>query len=162
MTREQIIQLVGEGAIKESDADALILTTAPKAHPDFGHYALKVAPGSGLLKIVAMGKDVPTDAFGNELKNAYKGLSDQLVAVYGKPNHKLDRLNNGSIWFGPDDWMMALLKGDRILACSWMEMPLPDKINFIRLEVVGKSKEIGFLSLTYEFEGLAEYMNQKK
>jgi hypothetical protein len=162
MTREQIIQVVGLGAVKESDADTLILTAAPKAHPDFGYYALKVSPGSGLMKIIAMGKDIPTDAFGSEMKNAYTGLSDQLAAVYGKPNHRLDRLNNGSIWFGPDDWMMALLKGDRMLACSWMEMPLPDKISFIRLEVVAKSKDTGFLSLTYEFEGFAEYMNQKK
>ena len=54
--------------------------------------------------------------------------------------------------------MTALFKRDRLLACSWMDMPLPDGIQFIRLDAGAKSKEIGFLNITYEFTGLAEYL----
>ena len=163
MTKEQIIKIVGDSAIKESKGDIFILTNAPQAHSDFESYALKISPENGLLKIIAMGKNIiNTNGHGNELKSAYKDMRAALVSIYGKPNHDLDLLNNGSIWFGPEDWMAAVLKGERIVSCAWMSIPLPNRIHLMRLDAAARSKEIGYLNLTYEFEGFEAYMNAKK
>jgi hypothetical protein len=162
MTKEQIIKIVGDGAIKEFDGDTLILNNAPNSDRDFESYALKISPENGLLKIVAMGKSINTNGFGNELKSAYKSLKAALVNIYGKPNHELDVISNGSIWLGPDDWMAGLLKKERFLTCSWRDIPLPNRIHVMGLDATAKSRELGCLYLTYEFEGLEAYVKAKK
>ena len=58
--------------------------------------------------------------------------------------------------------MSAVLKRERILACTWMDIPLPNRIHLMRLDAAARSKEIGYLNLTYEFEGFEAYMNAKK
>lgn len=162
MTKEQIIKTVGESAVKASEGDALVLTNVPEAHPDFEAYALVISPENGLMKMLAMGKSINTDARGSELKSAYNSVKAALTNTYGKPNHELDILSNGSIWIYPDDWMAALFKAERVLASSWMDIPLPDKIRFIRLDAAAKSKTVGYLNLTYEFEGLEAYVKAKE
>jgi hypothetical protein len=162
MTKEQIIKIVGDGAVKEIIGDTLLLTNVLNADRDYESYALKISPENGLLKIVAMGKEINTNGFGNELKSAYKDLKAALVQIYGKPNHELDVIRNGSIWLGPDDWMTGLLKRERVLNCSWSDIPLPNRIHVMGLDAVAKSRESGCLYLTYEFEGLEAYMKAKK
>jgi hypothetical protein len=162
MTKEQIIKIVGDGAIKELSGDTLLLTNAPKADSNFESYALKISPENGLLKIVAMGKEINTNGFGNEVKSAFKDLKAVLAKIYGKPNHEMDLIQNGSIWLGPDDWMTGLFKRERALACSWTEIPLPNNIRVMGLDAVAKSKEIGCLYLSYEFEGLEAYVKANK
>jgi len=161
MTKEQIIKIVGESAIKASDGDTLILTNAPNPHGDFESYALIISPENGLLKIVAMGKSINTNGFGNEVKSAFKDMRAALANIYGKPNHELNLLTNGSIWIGPDDWMAGLLRMERLLACSWLDMPLPNRIHVLRLDAAAKSKEIGYLHQSYEFEGFEAYVKAK-
>jgi hypothetical protein len=162
MTKEQIIQIVGNDAIKETSGDTIILANAPEAHHDFESYALKISPENGLVKILAVGKNINTNGFGNELKSAYKSIKTALANIYGRPNHEWDLLVNGSIWTGPDDWMDGLLKKERILACGWIDMPLPNRIQGMRLDAAARSKEIGYLYLTYEFEGFEAHMKEKK
>jgi hypothetical protein len=162
MTKEQIIEIVGSAAIKETSGDTTIFSNAPKADPIFESYALRISPENGLLKIVALSKNINTNGFGNELKSAFKDIRAALAKIYGRPVHEMDLLNNGSIWTRPDDWMTALLKGERIFGCNWIDIPLPNRINVIRIDVAAKSKEIGCLYLTYEFEGYAAYMKTKK
>ena len=162
MTKEQILKIVGDGAIKASDGDVLLLTAVPEAHPDFETYTLLICPEKGLLKILAMSKSVNTNVRGTELKSAYDSLKASLATTYGKPNHALDMVSNGSIWIYPDDWMAGLAKSERALASSWMDIPLPNKLRFIRLDAAAKSKTVGYLNLTYEFEGLEAYMKSKE
>jgi hypothetical protein len=162
MTKEQIIEIVGSGAIKESTGDTTIFSNAPKADPNFESYALRISPENGLLKIVAMSKNINTNGFGNEVKSAFKDIRAALVKIYGRPIHEMDLLNNGSIWTGPDDWMAGLLKGERIFGCNWIDIPLPNRIRVIRIDVTARSKEIGCLYLTYEFEGYEAYMKAKQ
>jgi len=162
MTKQQIIEIVGSDAIKESNGDTIIITNAPKADREFESYALRISPENGLLKIVAMGKNINTDGFGNELKSAFKTLKAALATIYGRPNHELDLLNNGSIWTGPDDWMAGLQKGERIFGCNWAGIPLPNRISVIRIDVAAKSREAGCFYLTYEFEGYEAYAKARK
>lgn len=162
MTKEQIIAIVGGGAIKESTGDTTIFNNAPKPDPNFESYALRISPENGLLKIVAMSKNIDTNGFGNELKSTYKDIRAALAKIYGRPVHEMDLLNNGSIWTGPEDWMTGLLKGDRIFGCNWIDIPLPNRITVIRIDATAKSKEIGYLYLTYEFEGYTAYMKTKQ
>ena len=162
MTMEQIIEIVGSAAIKETTGDTTIFSNAPKADPIFESYALRISPEHGLLKIVALSKNINTNGFGNELKSAFKDIRAAFAKIYGRPVHEMDLLTNGSIWTGPDDWMTGLLKGERVFGCNWIDIPLPNKINVIRIDATAKSKEIGCLYLTCEFEGYNAYMKEKK
>jgi hypothetical protein len=162
MSKERIIEIVGASAIKETNGDTIILSNAPKADPNFESYALKISPENGLLKIVAASKNINTDGFGNELKSACKEIKAALANIYGRPNHELDLLGNGSIWTGADDWMAGLLKGERVFGCNWMDIPLPNKIRVIRIDASAKSREIGCFYLTYEFEGYEAYVRAKQ
>lgn len=67
MTQEQVIQIVGKGAISEAKGDTLRLLRVPKSHPAFGLYSLIFSPKDGLLKIVAYGNDIRTNAFGEAI-----------------------------------------------------------------------------------------------
>ena len=66
MTKEQIIEIVGSAAIKETTGDTTIFSNAPKADPIFESYALRISPEHGLLKIVALSKNISTNGLGTE------------------------------------------------------------------------------------------------
>jgi hypothetical protein len=71
MTRSQVIQLVGNDAVdaKNSDADTLVIKTAPKPHPAFENYMLVFSPKDGLVKLIAIGNTIESDSYGTQVKN---------------------------------------------------------------------------------------------
>lgn len=71
MPQEQVIELVGRGAVKETKNDTIRLLTVPKPHTKFDLYSLIFSPKDGLLKIVAYGKDIRTNSFGESLHDAF-------------------------------------------------------------------------------------------
>ena len=91
------------------------LSSVPKPHSAFEAYVVRISPKGGLYWIKAIGKDIATSTYGVELKSAFNEMEEKLGATYGK--HKtMDFLMPGSIWNEPNDWMMGLIKKERILA----------------------------------------------
>jgi hypothetical protein len=161
MTQEQVIQVVGKGAVKEAKDDTLELLTVPKPHPAFEFYQLIFSPTGGLLKIIAYGNDITTNGFGERVHDSFIEIRDAISEVYGQPEGTLDFLKAGSIWNEPEYWMMGLLKEERTLATNWQKA-LPNRIYGIVLDAKALSTEKGFLHLVYEFDGWNEYVDAKK
>jgi len=179
MTKEQIIALVGSDKVDNelSRDDVIVLTTAPKPHPAFKEYYLFISPELGLLKLGATGVDINTNVFGNQVHSKFVEIQVALSAFYGKPPIvSFDRLRSGSNWRDPQDWMMGLLKEERVLTALWMSRTthpkdfngievgseLPNDINVIELEAVALSTTKGYLRVIYEFDGWDGYVDAKK
>lgn len=121
-------------------------------HDAFEAYSFLITPEDGLCKVTAIGKDVKTSVYGDELKRAFTGLADALAEKYGRPSNQYDFLRSGSMWNEPKDFMMGLVRKERTLSWYWMG-GLPDELQSIAIEARGISASAGFISLSYEFQG---------
>ena len=130
-----------------------------KGHSDFEAYSVLVSPRYGLCKITAIGNDVVTNAFGNQLEQKFKDISAALTRRYGDPESQFDFLQKGSIWKDPQDWMMGLLKKERALSSFWAppkNTDLPDSLSVIAVKANAVSPSKGYISLVYEFDNSDE------
>lgn len=164
MTWNQVLSMVGSAAVKHSQDNAYILSTAPKPHPDFDEYVLLFFPPKGLVKMMAYSKTIQTNGWGQEIQRKFDEVYGAMSSKYG-PGKKLDFLRSGSLWEEPKYWMMGLRKEERTLVAYWE--PTPDgKVISISLAAKATSSETGQLVLTYEFDGFSDYSksqdNKKK
>jgi hypothetical protein len=165
MTRQQAVEAVGASNVEKcanlNGVDRLCLRTAPKPHPAFDEYDLIFSPKEGLLKVQAIGPTISVNSYGDEAKEAFHDIAAQLSARYGPPNIA-DFLQAGSIWNEPKDWMMGLLKNERILASTWEWANDPHDAagtNGITLDFDALDSGRGWLSLGYEFCGWTKFID---
>ncbi len=159
MTKAEVLKLVGNRAVKKEDEDSLMLTAAPKGYPDFELYHLIFSPKAGLLKLVAISKDVDSDAYGDELRSKFSSIKQALTETYGT-GKELEYLHDGSIWNERRDWMMGLTKKERTLAVYWDFGTGQNGLSDVVLEARGLNSDTGYLSLAYEFEGWSDHVDQ--
>lgn len=95
-----------------------LVRAVPKPHGAFESYVLAISETSGLCKIAAIGKDIESSSFGTEIQSAFAALDQALQEKYGNRKN-FDFLRAGSIWDEPKDWMMGLLKKERVLSSYW-------------------------------------------
>jgi len=129
------------------------LTKVPKPHSAFEFYVVRVSTKEGLCFIKAVGKDISTNRYGVSLESEFELIEKKLEANYGK-YEKIDFLLTGSIWDEPEDWMMGLLKQERVLLALWENekgSSLPSDIKEIGLYAVAESTEKGYLAIEYNF-----------
>ena len=165
MTKAQIIALVGEKGVKTQGEDFIELSTAPKPHALIDTYILRISPDKGLLKVIAVSKQIETTIYGDELRSKFKEVAEAMGGTYGPSTHSLDFVRSGSIWHEPEDWMMALNKKERTLETYWQFKPAREGLTVADVEALALTRNIGFLKLTYEFDGWEEYadlVNKKK
>jgi len=128
-----------------------LITTVPKPHSSFGQYIVQVGPKTGLCWIKAIGKDINTSAYGNELRSAFIEMREKLAKSYGEGKTS-DFLRSGSIWKDANDYMMALLKKERILACMWENPKDAKDIKSLALIASASDRETGHISIEYAFK----------
>ena len=121
MPRAEIEKLAGYKAPTSGQTVAIV--DPPQPHPDFVAYGVLASPTHGLCKVVAVGKTLQLNSFGDQIKAAFEETAKSLEGRYGKFK-RADFLKTGSIWNEPDDWSMALAKEERSLAAMW-EKPTP-------------------------------------
>ena len=139
-------------------------TTAPKGHSAFEKYYLFVSPKAGLGKVVAIGFTINTSAYGNELRSKFEQIEEGLVSKYGA-GEKYDYLRAGSIWNDDNDWMMSLLKKERVLRHFWdaeQGSRVADDTAGIILEARAMSPGEGYVNLTYEFKCFEQWIAERK
>lgn len=130
------------------------LSSVPKPHSAFEAYIVQVSPKGGLCWIKAIGKDVPTSAYGIELKSAFNDMKGKLEKAYGK-HETIDLLMTGSIWNEPNDFMMAMIKKERILLAVWNNekgSTLVDNIKQVGLIASPSGQNKGYISIVYSFD----------
>jgi len=162
MTKEQAIEVVGEGSVVSAKDDFLLLSAAPNPHPHFVQYGLFISPEHGTLKVTSFGRDIQTNCFGDAIREAFIDIRDAVSKIYGNAK-TYDLLYAGSIWNEPRDWMAGLLKEERVLSAYWDLSPTrPNQITFISLIAKAPSTDECNLILGYEFDGWAEYLDSTK
>ncbi|MBB2753345.1 UNVERIFIED_ORG: hypothetical protein GGI57_004067 [Rhizobium aethiopicum] len=92
--------------------------TLPKPHPAFEFYVVKSTAETGICWVKGIGTDINTNPSGSSIRSKVDDLKEQVALSYGKPEHD-DWLMSGSIWGNYEDWMMGLLKEERIYAYKW-------------------------------------------
>ena len=124
---------------------------------------LTFSADKGLLAVSALGKDVPTNVFGEEVHSQFLELRAALSKIYGDPSLTADEVQAGSIWNDPQDWMMGLLKKERSVVSIWNLKSAP--VNHIAMIIVRGavlSQEKGYNSVKYEFEGFEAFTDAQK
>lgn len=161
MTKEQVLELVGKKALEETKGNTYQFSTAPKPHASFETYIVVISPRTGLIRIKAVSKTIETNIYGDDVKEEFENIFQAITTAYGK-GEKYDFLRSGSVWNEPQDWMMGLLKAERSLAASWQLQGHESHMTGILLQAKGLSRDAGYITLDYEFEGFAEYMKEEE
>jgi hypothetical protein len=116
--------------------------------------------------VIAIGKNINVNAFGQQLVERYSSLLESLEVKYGQPTSTYDELDDGSIWGDDRDWMMALYKKERKLINFWLKEKsqdgLMDDIQAISFSAAAISPEKGYLILGYEFNGAKHCIEESK
>ena len=129
------------------------LASVPKPHSAFDEYIVQIGPTSGLCWIKGIGKTIKTSAYGSEVRGHFTDLKERLSTNYGK-SKDIDRLLSGSIWNDPRDWMMALLKKERLLLSVWDHesgATLNSDLKSVGLVASALGTEEAFISVEYSF-----------
>ena len=120
------------------------------AIPPFDFVAVSYTQSEGIC-IVSAFQDTDNHSHGYKRRSVVDGLVGKLSMKYGE-SEKFDFLFPGSIWDEPQDWDMAIRKGERIYgyvfnAENGSELPDDIKSIAVRAETFG-------LSLTYRFSNI--------
>lgn len=125
----------------------------PSPHPAFETYAATITPKAGMCRLTGIGKTFSNDRYGNQLRQEFASVRDQLKSVYGSSN-LFDYLAPGALWKGPNEWVMALLQHERSYQSSWdakSKASLKDGITEILLTAQALSGDSSFITLQYRF-----------
>lgn len=167
MTRQQVVDIVGKGHISvlEADHDTLVMGTVPSPHSAFELYFCTFSQKYGLVKITAMGHNINTPHSGDLVKDEFYRMVMAVERVYGRSDRIDDRLLSASTLTSEDDWMEALKYGERKLEASWANTQVKqkdEKISQIHLEAKARSKDQGWIELTYYFSDFQKYSDEKE
>jgi hypothetical protein len=169
ITPDAVINSIGHSEGKSTKADALggavmTVTTVPRPYPEFEEYLLIFSRKDGLLKVVAVGKDISTSAEGTELRDRFSQLRGVLTEHYSSPeNIDFVKGDSDSAIAEPSNFMLSLLEKERDLSSIWPPengAKLGDGISGIVLEALPESLDTGFLRLSYEFDGWDDYVDK--
>lgn len=161
-TRDQIIAAIGKDNILKQQGDILEVAAAPKPDPNFDSFLLIVGPTTGLVKLIATGKDIEDDATGRQMKLQFAALKAALSTGYGEPSDNFDFLDVKATHRSPGQFMLALTNNERSLAAYWTKKDFGNQITSISLSGNGLGDDTGYLSIEYEFAGYHDYLAAKK
>ncbi len=161
-TREQIIAAVGKDNILKQQGDILEVAAAPKPDPEFDSFLLIVGNDSGLVKLIATGKDIEDDPAGHLMKTQFATIRTDLSKGYGDPSDNFDFLDAKATHRAPNQFMLSLTNTERTLAAYWTKKDFGNQISSISLSGNGLGDDTGYLSVEYEFTGYHAYLLAKK
>lgn len=170
MTQAEVLSIVGNNSVKEGKPNALggtmiLISTVPKPYREFEEYQLFFSKIEGLLKIIAIGKDVTTSEEGTEFREHYSEMKSLLTNTYSTPKESDFVKSDNEAMAEPGNFMLSLLEHERNLFCFWSTddgLKLKDDINGIVLEVHAEPLDTGYVDLTYEFVGWGAYVDKLK
>jgi hypothetical protein len=88
-----------------------------------------------------------------ELHDAFEVMRSKLTAAYGG-HVTMDTLLPGSIWSEPNEWMMGLLKKERVLGALWgteQGSSLPTDLKSIGMMAFATTLDKGYITVEYYF-----------
>ena len=143
-TKQDLIANNVDILLEEGNA---FLVDPPSPHSSFSTYLLVIDSDFGLYFIIATSDEINTSGNGRQLLSKYNDIKDQLISSYGDPTNDINKLDYGSIWDEPQDFMMSLLRGERTIGCDWID---EDNDNMkITLMPMADSSTSGTITLIY-------------
>ena len=147
--------------IKKEQPGIYSSKSTPSPHKAFEGYNFVISDVSGLCKVNAVGKDIATNSFGEDLRSAFKELKGALTEKYGEPSDDYDFLRKGSIWRDSRDWMMALKQKDRTLASFWsLKSTSHGGLEAVMLDASATNSNEGYITLRYSFKNESECLEE--
>lgn len=140
------------GPLKADPPGIYKATRVPRPDPGLESYGLVIAPKIGLCAILGVGQTLQTDATGVQVQKAFLARKDSLAKVYGDPLRVSDYLRPKSKLGGPQDWMTALMRQERILAAFWSVTRDPGSVSSIQVEATGLNPTHGYLKVIVGFD----------
>ena len=125
----------------------------PKPDRSFKRYSLVIGSTTGLCKVTALSKSIPTKPSGNQLITQFKKMSRKLMKKYGE-GETLDFVEPGSTYEAPEQFMMSLKEKDRKLETRWIDQDgskFKDDVGVVLLKASSTRSNKGLLTLEYEF-----------
>lgn len=165
MTPAQVIKLVGQP--NRVEGDIMSFNRAPKPNDEYESYLLLFSPTAGLLKVVAIGKDVQTGDDGTQLQSAYQDTISGVESKYGAHDADLPT----TVCSGNDTecsesrfWMMSLLDKNRTAEAFWVHRtaPYPNGVSLIEVKANATGINTGYITCGFEFVGFEAYADSKK
>jgi hypothetical protein len=144
--------------LKQEQPFTYSATSLPNGHPDLTDYRLVITPEHGLCKVIGFTDGFTTNSYGQQAKDRFEKFEDALISKYGV-GKKYDMLRSGSIWREPRDWMMGLMKEERVLSTLWSSKgntKLPDNLKSINLEAFATSSDRSMIMVGYEFASVSD------
>lgn len=150
--------------IPDRDAYWYRSSTIRNGHDNFEGYSVLIVPGFGLCKVLGVGKDINSNAFGDQVRSTFQDLSAALAQKYGPPSSQYDFVKAGSIWKDPNDFMMGLVKEERVLSAYWVGkgVSLPDKLQAISISARATASTKGYVNISYEFDNANACLDRSK
>ena len=111
-----------------------------------------IPPKTGLCSVIAIGKTIETDRTGASLRQAYLARKAILTKRHGTPFRDVDSVRSASPLAGPQDWMAALGRQDRLLQTFWTLTGDASGVSDVHLEAVGLNATRGYVRSTHGFE----------
>lgn len=166
LTEEQLRKKIPE--LKKVTDFSFVFTTAPKHFPGTSFYIALISKKSGLCSISAH-STVKSSVFGDAVREKFSFIQSSLTDKYGPPTRSFDFLRNGSLWTDPEDWMIGLIKKERILASFWTKpedpsgkTSLPPTLSGIALEATAERISAADITIGYEFANFATCSEELK
>lgn len=107
---------------------------------------MAVSSKSGLAKFGA-GSSFESNRSGQQVRENFQKVESLLIKKYGKPTDHHDYVRYGAIFKEDDEFMAALLQGERELRSFWK---LGDG-TILLLETKARDSTTAMIGMTYEF-----------
>ena len=161
MSLEQI-RVLEFGELVKIESSPIWQVSNPRTPKGADIAAFLLVPDKGLLKVVIIW-NIETNSHGDGIKQKFGELKEVLSDKYGK-GKTLDRLKQGSMWDKPQYWMRSLETEERVLLWGLTDGITDsdkNKLTTIGIEASASTGRRGTVTLSYEFEGWSEYVDEK-
>lgn len=129
------------------------IKNTPKNSRMFETYIVTVTPNHGLCYLKAVGVDINTSRYGSEVRTQFERVDSALKKKYAS-GERVDFLRGGSIWDEPEDFMMGLVKKERLLQTYYDDeegSKMVEDVQAAYLSANGLAMDKGYLVLDYRF-----------
>lgn len=158
MTVDQIKTAVGERNVSPfpNSRRVYLLSSVPEKLEFFDNFFVAVSSKSGLAKLGAS-FSFESNRSGEQVRENFQKVEKLLIDKYGKPTDHHDYVHAGAVFKEDDEFMMALLKGQRELRSFWKL----DGGTFLLLDATAHNSTVALIGLTYEFHPEFDAFNEE-
>ena len=129
-----------------------------KSHSMLSYYIVFIDDEYGLVEVRALSDECYSEY---QIRNVYDMLKPQLSSVYGEPE-EIDEISWNSDWDGPENFIRAMLYGDRVLISMWYPEPSENGVERVFLGVLPNDEYSAYVAVEYyskDFDKMMEKYN---